>query len=191
MSKEVLRTELDWIKDETIKKFTEFCLDNAPPYFWVNPASSTGKYHSKDAAGSGGLARHTRATAYATKELARSYQLTPLETDAAIAAAILHDIQKYGAGLPHTTKTHDYDGALFIHRLAARFSAETEVPMLKEICGGIAWHMGPWSIRKEGIPLKKFPEEYSRIEQLVHIADMVASRKDIKFTFLEPNSLVG
>ena len=191
MSKEALRVELDWIKNETIKKFTEFCLDNAPPYFWEVPSSSGGRWHPDWANGHGGLVRHSKATAYVTKELARAYELTEIETDAAISAACLHDLTKYTlAGGKHTSKTHDAEAAKYVYLLAKKFS-EVQVPMLMEICGGIAWHFGVFSVRPEGIPIKKFPEEYSRIEQLVHIADMVASRKEVKFTFLEQNNYVG
>lgn len=185
--------ELQFIKNEVIRDFTRFCLENAPGYFWEVPSSSGGKYHSRVSNGVGGLVRHTRGTAYTAKELAPAYSLTPDETDAAISAAILHDICKYGlTGGKWTTKDHDYTGSNFVFRQAKLFvdAGNPEVPMLREICGGIAYHFGKWSAEVPARPLKAFPEEYSKIEQVVHVADMVASRKDIGFTFLEEN-LIG
>lgn len=173
--------ELSWIQNDTIREFTQFCLDNAPPYFWENPASSTGKYHSGWSNMHGGLVHHSRAVAYMTKELARSYQLEEIETDAAIAAAILHDVTKYGLpGNQHTTKDHDLCAALYLQHLSKQFPKP--VPMLQEICSTVLHHFGPWTSH---VKAKKFPEEYSRMEQLVHVADMVASRKEISFTFID------
>lgn len=181
--------ELSWITDVTIKEFTEFCLESAPDYFWEVPSASTGKHHPSWANGHGGLVRHTKATAYIAKELTRAYDLNETETAAAISAALLHDIAKYGLpGGKYTVNDHDRVGANYIVLLAKKFGKS--VPMLKELCSAIALHYGVWTKRPEGIAIKKFPEEYTRIEQLVHVADMVTSRKEVRFTFLEAN-LVG
>ena len=181
--------ELAWIKNDSIREFARFCLERIPPYFYEVPSSSTGKYHSAWSNGPGGLVRHTKATAYVAKELARAYDLTEQETDAAITACLLHDCVKYGvAGGKHTTSYHDYEGAKFVHGLRNLYGQE--VPMLSEICAGIAWHFGTFTKRSNGHTVKKFPEEYSKIEHLVHIADMVASRKDINFNFIT-DSLIG
>ena len=186
--------ELQTIKNETIREFTRFCLENAPPYFWEVPSSSGGKYHSRVSNGVGGLVRHTRGTAYTAKELAPAYSLTPDETDAAISAAILHDICKYGlAGGKYTVKDHDYIGSNYVFKLAKRFVDEgnPEIPLLRDICSSIAYHFGRWSAEVPSRPLKDFPEDYSRIEQVVHVADMVASRKDISFGFLDQETLIA
>lgn len=172
--------ELSWIKNEQIREFTIHCLEQAPPYFWEVPSSSTGKHHSGWSNGPGGLVKHSKATAYVAKELAPAYSLSDEDADVAIAAAILHDITKYGMhGGKYTTSDHGYVGAMFVHLLGKRYS-KGEPPRLQDICKGIANHFG-----------KKFPEDYSVIEELVHVADMVASRKEIKFGFLEETSLIG
>lgn len=183
--------EITFIKNPVIAEFTRFCLENAPPYFFEKASSSTGKYHSTWSNGSGGLVRHSRATAYVAKELGDAYRLTPDEKDAAIAAAILHDLCKYGLpGGPHTTKTHDAEAAKYVYGLSKRF-AGGEVPLLMEICAGIAHHFGRWGSEHPSRPLKEFPEDYSRVMQVVHVADMIASRKAITFTFLEESPLCG
>jgi len=186
--------ELQFIKNETIREFTRFCLENAPPYFWEVPSSSTSKYHSKVSNGVGGLVRHSRATAYTAKELAPAYSLNQDETDAAVSGAILHDICKYGEnGGKWTTKDHDYTGSNYVFKQAKRFTdaGNPEVPMLRDICKSIAYHFGKWTTEVPARPLKTFPEDYSRIEQVVHVADMVASRKDISFGFLDQETLIA
>ena len=180
--------ELQFIKNEAIREFTRVCLENAPPYFWEVPASSGGKYHPVWASGDGGLVRHSRVTAFVTKELAQAFKLDPDETDAAISAAIMHDVTKHGLpGGKYSVKDHDYIAACFIHRQAKQFTAvgNPEVPMLREICGAVAYHFGNFSVEVVGRKLKTFPEEYSKIEQIIHTADMVASRKGINFDFLQ------
>jgi HD superfamily phosphodiesterase len=185
--------ELAFIKDQTIRDFTEFCLKNAPPYFYEVPSSSTGKYHSAWSNGPGGLVRHTKATAYVAAELGDAYGLAPEEKDAAVAAALLHDICKYGLmGGKYTSKIHDYEGSNFVFKLSAKFTEATgaKVPLLKDICSAVAYHFGRWTAPVENRPIRQFPEEYSKIDQLVHIADMVASRKEVRFNFLE-HSMIG
>ena len=179
--------ELNFIENQAIKDFTRYCLSNAPTYFFELPASSTGKYHPPDSNGVGGLVRHTRATAYVVKELSPAFELNSFETDAAVSAAILHDLCKYGMpGGEHTTSDHDVTASIYVKKLSQRFtSGGTEVPMLNEICLAIAYHFGNYTTQVDSRPFKQFPEQYSKIEQIVHIADMVASRKEVRFAFLE------
>lgn len=54
-------TELNSIKDKTIRKLTIDVLEKVNEKFFTEPASSTGKYHPDYAQGEGGLYRHTCA----------------------------------------------------------------------------------------------------------------------------------
>ena len=43
---EIFKNELELIKDEKLRTFTDFYLSNrVPSYFWEIGASSSGKYH--------------------------------------------------------------------------------------------------------------------------------------------------
>lgn len=43
---EIFKNELELIKDEKLRAFTDFYLSNrVPSYFWEIGASSSGKYH--------------------------------------------------------------------------------------------------------------------------------------------------
>lgn len=181
--------ELRLIKNEEIRDFIRYCLEKAPPYFYEVPSSSGGKYHPSWANGEGGLVRHSRAAAILAVDFARMYKLEGNEADAVVAATIIHDICKWGIpGGKYTTPDHSYTGAKYVHNLAAAYGKE--VPKLKEILGGVAWHNGQWEKRTNGQKVKSFPEEFSLIEQAVHCADYTASRAYITINNLEPN-LIG
>ena len=69
MKHEVFRRELEYIKDERIRKSCEIILDMLPDYFYEIPASSTGKYHPDFSLGEGGLVRHVKVAVRIAKEL--------------------------------------------------------------------------------------------------------------------------
>ena len=66
---EIFNKELNYIKNERIKRSLVIMLDKLPDYFYEVPASSTGKYHPEYALGKGGLVRHTKAAIRIAKEL--------------------------------------------------------------------------------------------------------------------------
>lgn len=178
--------ELNYIKNEEVKNFTEFVVEKRPSYFDEVPSSSTGKYHSPQSNGYGGLMRHTKAVVYFAVKLCDVYNLAPIDRDVVISACILHDIVKYGIGVkqPFTTKNHDTEGAKYVQILA-----KTAPPCkyVEEICKGISAHMGRW---KAGATVV-FPKDLTEIEQIVHLADVISSCKEVRLGFLEPETLIG
>ena len=52
--------EISYIKDESKKKDIEYLINLLPDYFFLIPASSTGKYHPKFAGTISGLVKHTK-----------------------------------------------------------------------------------------------------------------------------------
>jgi len=188
MSWGLLQKEIDMIKDFEIKAFTTLCLARAPSYFWEVASSSTGKYHPAQSNGSGGLVRHTRAVVYFANKLCEVYGVEHEVRDCIISACILHDIVKYGdPKLPHTTKTHDFDGARFVEIIAREQSLSESKTF--DILEGIEWHMGRWTKRKDGLT-KTFPIEFSIVSEIVHLADVISSQKDISLNFLEEGATV-
>ena len=198
---ELLEAELALIVNPTLREFATFTLERAPAYFTEVASSSTGKYHPEQSNRvPGGLINHTRATVVFALRLCRAYDVAGDEQDAVVVACLLHDLLKYsdvtkGAEVKqkHTTKTHDYDCALFVHKRAGDFTAATgkDVPQLSSVLGAIAWHMGRWTIRANPThSLKKFPEEYTTHEIIVHLADMCSSEPAVSLPILDA-SLVG
>jgi len=178
-----LNEELCLIRDRAVREFTEHCLAEAPEYFWTVPSSSSGKYHPEQSNGEGGLVRHTRAVVYFAIKLCDVFSATRLETDCVIAASILHDVLKYG--LPkqdHTTKNHDYEGAVWVreHGIAQGLDKR----LLDLITGSIAWHMGRWTDLTGRDVERKFPEEYGYIHLVVHLADVIAAQKNVRLSHI-------
>jgi hypothetical protein len=102
---------------------------------------------------------------------------------------LVHDAIKYGfSGGKHTSKTHESEGAFFFEKATSKLlGASVPLPLYQKIRDAIAWHQGRWST-SEGAP--KFPDGFSKLAQVVHIADMVASRKEVRFNFNE-NIMIG
>lgn len=167
--------ELALIQHQSIREVVEFALDHAPARFWTDPATSKGKYHSPDEAGTGGLVLHTKRVVGAYRVLAPAYSLLEgsLEWDKGLAACILHDIVKYGTGQGPSFDFAAYRrhgpnvGMWYQDQKGVAFEdlSDTET----EIFELTSTHMGPWS------PEGKGPE--SPIQWAVFMSDFVASRK--------------
>lgn len=192
---EYFKKELSWIKNPITREFATKGVDLFPPYFMEKPASSGGKYHApwENITGSeyvaGGLARHTRAMCYVVDRLAPAYMLTDDERDATLVAVLFHDSIKYDwLGGRHTVKNHESLGAVFFKRCAGKFGKD--MPLVDEIAKAICFHAGRWALSETP---KIFPEDFCKIGQLTHIADMVCSSKEIEFTFIneDEESLIG
>ena len=89
---------LTTIQNPKLRAYVLSKLDKAPAYFKTVPASRSGKYHPPSTRGEGGLVKHTVATAKMVKLLGSCdyFGIDRHELDYMIAAAILHDIFKYG-----------------------------------------------------------------------------------------------
>ena len=179
--------EISWIKNQSMKEFTVKYLNDFPAYFMIKPASSTGKYHAtwSNSIGNdniaGGLAKHVKAMCYIVHELAEAEMLTSDEHDAALIATLGHDAIKYGFdGGELTSWTHESEGAEFFQQCINDF--EADIPCADSIHQAIAFHQGRWA---DSDPPKVFPDDFDKIGQLVHRADMVVSRSKIKFAFFD------
>jgi hypothetical protein len=157
--------EIDAIYDEELRAAViRTFLDGCPDYFWERPSSSTGKYHSPDERGKHGNWLHTKRVFAQYCSLSRSaleaQELTEWERECGKAAALIHDMMKYGwpsEGNEHTVSDHDTIAAD-----VARYIGDSpnEVYLL------IHAHMGPWG---EGM----FPA--NNRQWLLHYADKSAS----------------
>ena len=179
--------ELETIEDMHLRDFTRFALSKAPKYFYEIGASSSGKYHPKFSQGEGGLVRHTKSVLMFCNELLNMspyYEMPPLWKDYAKVACLLHDICKYGEGEEMDKQEynkHAVYGACYVDRLWGEFhSTEDEIflelaPEL--ITHAIMCHMGRWSEQRY--------RPVCIIDQVVHLADYIASRNFINIDFEE------
>ena len=196
MKHEKFSKELETIKNDDIRKFAEVVLDDAPDYFFHVAASSTGKYHPSYALGDGGLMRHTKAVVRMYNHLLslEQYQclFTEREIDLGRVACIAHDIQKSGDEETYIARSNGGQNKVFTvfdhPLLASQYIMQYKGQYLTEeelnfITLGVESHMGQWNTdRRSSIVLSK-PQ--TAMQKLIHLADYLASRKDLDVSFAD------
>ena len=183
----IFESLLDTFENEDIKKFTESCIDTIPSYFWDVGASSTGKYHPAYALGKLGLARHTCALVRFLNHMLSidciKNDFTSRERDLIRVAGIMHDSMKSGtdedyARSKYTKFEHPILAANNIRKMSGLPDDEIEL-----IATTIESHMGQWNTDRRSKTVLPTPE--NKYQKLVHLADYLASRKDIEVLFDE------
>lgn len=189
---EVLKKEINYVKDSTRRKDLKTLIELLPEYFFEVPASSTGKYHPEFSLGDGGLVRHTKVAVRIAKELLDNNtvgaKFSDLDKDLIIMALILHDGVK--SGMEHSRYTK-FDHPLLVSKLIMenKDKLSLEIDDLRKMCSMIESHMGEWTYdsynQKEVLPKPRTAEQ-----RFVHMCDFLASRKflDVKF---EDNDIVN
>lgn len=173
--------EIDTIKDIDNRKFALILLSNVPDYFFSAPASSSGKYHPKNDLGEGGLVRHSISVARMLDHLLEPYgyfDFNEEQKDLLKIAALFHDCMKSGTQEEyekgkHTKFLHPLYAANFIMTVAITNSYSYEKALF--IYNAVIAHMGQWNTNVTGnLPTPKTPDQ-----KVLHLADYLASRKDI------------
>jgi len=160
--------EIDAIYDDDHRECViRTFLDGCPDYFWERPTSSSGKYHSIDERGTYGNLLHTKRVFAKYVDISESYweagKITTEQREAGKAAALIHDMMKYGwpsSNNQHTVSNHDVIAANVARHIGG---CSNEVYLL------IHGHMGPWG---EGMT----PENDR--QWLLHLADKAAASTD-------------
>ena len=172
---------IDRIPHEGLRELTRHTLLAAPPAFWLAPASSTGKHHAADECAPGGLVLHTRRVYRVAEHLLRMQGVQPRAAmySIALAAALLHDCCKLMAVGEHTRFDHPLLAAELTRHTAELIEPAIHPYILADLCAAIESHMGRWrsSHHAPGIIL---PEPDTATAWLVHQADFIASRADIR-----------
>ena len=175
---ELFKTELDYIQDKNIKEFVTQVLLKLPNYFFEVAASSTGKYHPKYSLGHQGLVRHTKSAVRIAVDILglEMMKYKDIEKDIIIASLILHDGLKHGVnGDRYTVTEHPLEIVKFIER-DSELTNLLDKEILETIFGCIRSHMGEWNsdykTKREILPKPK-----SKLQNIVHLADYLSSRK--------------
>ena len=182
--------EINYIKNDRIKRSLITMLDKLPSYFYEVPASSTGKYHPDYALGKGGLVRHTKVAVRIAKELLDNPSLnnfTDDEKDLIIFSLLIHD------GLKHGKKKSEY--VVFEHPiLISEYIKECKNDLeltdeeIEFISAAVLTHMGPWTKNYKDEEVLTPPT--SKSQRFVHMCDYLASRKFLESKFdIEDNIL--
>jgi len=180
---EVFKLELSLIKDQRVRDFAQKAIETLPDYFFVMPASTTGKYHPSYALGDGGLLRHTKAAIAIATDLfvLDEYNFQGNMKDLLIVALILHDGWKKGNGL--TQWTVDIHPTFAVKSITENkeLSSMLSPYEINVISESIHSHMGKWNTDRSGNKILPKPE--TKEEKFIHLVDYLASRKRLEVNF--------
>lgn len=168
--------ELNLISDLKLREYAEKLIETFPDYFFEVPASSTGKYHPAYTLGNGGLYRHTRAVVGILENLfnLEQFPFTDREKMLLIIGAISHDSLKSGkVKSQYTVKDHPQLAAQNIREFNSTNDYQLSESDLNFLCSAIESHMGQWGN----------PKPLTESEKMLHLADYLASRKNLEFLF--------
>lgn len=157
-----------------------------PDYFWHVPASSTGKYHPSYALGEGGLVRHTVAVVRFLNHIfgiqCFKNRWTSRERDLLRIAAMMHDTFKSGSQAEYEqNKYTKHEHPMLAAQAVMKFCDKYDAEEVKFIAICIESHMGEWNTSPRSDVVLPTPKEKS--QQILHLADYLASRKDIEVLF--------
>ena len=193
--------EIVLIESPLIRQLVERCLETAPDYFFVVPASSSAKHHPAYTLGPEGLVRHTRAAVRILSSLEEAGVLSwyywvdeaaldPMSHqdrhDVCVAALILHDLFKLGdpkqVHLASTAPRHS------VHHhplLAARHIIDQgkgihslSPNIVTLIADLVSSHMGKFCFSRYSSTILPTPDSW--LAHVVHVCDYLASRKCIE-----------
>ncbi|MBR4618981.1 MAG: HD domain-containing protein [Bacilli bacterium] len=186
----VFEMELNYIKNEKIKKSTMTMLELIPDYIFKEAASSTGKYHPRYALGDKGLVRHLKAAARFGYELLNDPcigdKYTSDEKDLMIMGLILHDGLKRGLNEEKYTR---FDHPILMANYIEENKDKLELNDVERelVCSVIKTHMGPWTTDYNGNEILEKPK--TKYQNFVHMCDYLASRKAFLLEFDKDNNI--
>lgn len=187
---EVLKDEINYIKDDRVKESLIYMINKLPDYFFTVEAASTGKYHPSYAQGEGGLLRHSKAAMRIGYELlsnpAIGDKYTDIQKDLMLMGLLLHDGLKLGFSQEKYTRfDHPILMANFIENESANLKISSDE--VKFVADVIKTHMGVWTTDYRGNEVLEKPK--TKYQNFVHMCDYLASRKCILLPFDENNNI--
>lgn len=177
-------TELNYIKDDVVRNDLKFLINLLPDYFFIIPASSTGKYHPKFASTKNGLVKHTKVAVRIAYDLFETANFSDIDKDLIIMALVLHDGLKKGVT---EEKYTCFDHPLLSSKFIMEHTKDLKMDIndIRKVCTLIESHMGKWNTNKYSKTILPVPR--NEMEKFVHRCDYLASRNyiNIKFDKLE------
>lgn len=185
----LFKEELEHIKNDDVRNLAKELLNRLPEYFFIVPASSTGKYHPSYCTGNGGLVRHTKATIRIAVDLLRleMYANVAGNSDAIILALLLHDGWKHGK-LEEDESVSTYSKADHARICSDWLRQQTDIcnkEYLDLIANLILTHMGQWNMNNYTGDIFA-PKPQTPSQCFVHLCDYLASRKSLEVNFNAP-----
>ena len=185
-----MEDEINSLSIDDIKEFGFALLHTIPSYFFTAPASSSGKYHPQNDLGEGGLVRHSISVRKMLRHLLEPngyYNFSVREIELLELATLFHDCFKSGSQLEYEANIH----TKFIHPVLAAnhiimeaVNHNFDYESANFIASAIISHMGQWNTNHSEpgtLPLPNTPAQ-----KVLHLADYLASRKDINMDIPDP-----
>lgn len=181
---QLLNTEIKEIKDSRLRENLEIIVSNLPDYFFLVPASSTGKYHPSFSLGEGGLLRHSKVAFRIGLELLSTStfneEFTPIERDLLLMSVLVHDGLKKGITEEKYVRfDHPILMANYLEEIKDKLTlSKEELDFMKDV---ISSHMGEWntsSYSKVVLPIPK-----TKYQKFVHLCDLLSSKKFLDVLF--------
>lgn len=177
---------LETIVNEDIREFATVLVDGLPNYIWEVGASSTGKYHPQYSLGVGGLMRHQIAVVRFLNyffELEQYATIGSRKFDLMRVAGLVHDGRKSGEQADYekskyTKFDHPIQMANVIRSYDGQYLNHDEIEFIAHC---VESHMGSWNTDKKSPVVLPKPEDV--YQHFVHLADYLASRKDLTMAF--------
>ncbi len=188
--KEIFYDEINYIKDENLRKSLGELIELLPDYFFREPAASTGKYRPSYAQGEGGLLRHTKAAVRIGYELLSDLSIgkkyTSREKDLMLMALLLHDGFKKGLVEERYTR---FDHPLIASKVILDNYEKVGLSLEDAtfISDAIKTHMGDYTVDYNGNEVLEKP--HTKYQNFVHMCDFLASRKCLLVPFNEHNNI--
>jgi hypothetical protein len=173
---EIFKDELNLL-DEKYKVFASYFINTLPDYFFLMPASTSGKYHPKYCLGEGGLVKHVKATIKVAESLFRmqEFNFNKKNQNLIYVALLLHDGFKQGYDPEgHTLTEHP---VIIAKEILKNKNSYNIIGILNTLyLASLVWtHMGKWNTNKEGKVI--MPKPFTKMQKFVHLCDYLASRK--------------
>ena len=185
--------EINDIQNDSLREFAIQLLLHAQDYFFVVPASSSGKYHPSFTRGEGGLVKHTRCVVFYAECNAESFGFSQHDKDLIIISALAHDIKKQGNNNngKHTVWEHPELAHDFILEMQTKYPHLISIDDAQIIANAVLCHMGKWAHNKEFVKTRKqYPMPNTLFEYALQSADYIASRTElISFEFRPTDGL--
>lgn len=177
---------IETIVNEDIREFATVLVEGLPNYIWEVGASSTGKYHPQYSLGVGGLMRHQIAVVRFLNyffELEQYATIGSRKFDLMRVAGLVHDGRKSGEQADYekskyTKFDHPIQMANVIRSYDGQYLNHDEIEFIAHC---IESHMGQWCSDKKSSTV--LPKPLDVYQHFVHLADYLASRKDLTMAF--------
>lgn len=173
--------EIEYVQDKNNKEDIKYLINLLPDYFFLIPASSTGKYHPKFASTKNGLVKHTKVAIRIAYDLFSTIDnFTNQEKDLIIMALIMHDGLKKGDPEEEYTR---FDHPLLSSKLIMEHIKELKMDVedVRKMCSLIESHMGKWNTNKYSKIVLPLPD--NELKRFVHRCDYLASRNYLNISF--------